>query len=115
MTPADQVTMYEASERLSEVLLADMNEQGFSRYPVFQGNRSNIIGILYVKGLTIEEDDIAINETTEAFETSILNVRSHEKLDVVLGKMLKSKHYIAIVSNRNAQFQGVISLEDIIE
>lgn len=115
MTDADKVVMYDITQRLTDSLLEEMNEAGYSRYPVYQGNRVNVVGILYVKDLIVEEDDVAIADTTEAFETDILYVHANEKLDGVLGKMLKSKHHIAIVRNRNNKFLGVISLEDIIE
>lgn len=115
MTEADAVTMYEAGQRLTTELLTNMNANGFSRYPIYQGDNTNIIGVLYVKDLIIEEADIPIIDTKEAFESSVLLVRAGEKLDVVLGKMLKSKQHLAIVRNKSGQFQGVISLEDIIE
>lgn len=115
MTKAEDVTMYELGQKLTDELLTDMNEQGYSRYPIYHGSRTNIVGVLYVKDLIVEEDDIAIGDTEEAFDTDILTVRGSEKLDVVLGKMLKTHHHLAIVRNQNKAFLGVISLEDIIE
>ena len=44
-----------------------------------------------------------------------MSVRIDNLLDTVLAKMLKTRQHIAIVRNRNNQFVGVISLEDIIE
>lgn len=115
MTPADSVVMFERHQKLSDQLLEEMNQHGFSRYPIYSGNRSNIVGLLFVKDLIIEEDDIAIDETTEAFDNSYLKVQASEKLDVVLARMLKQRRHIAIVFNRQRQFVGVITLEDIIE
>jgi CBS domain containing-hemolysin-like protein len=34
---------------------------------------------------------------------------------VVLGRMLKCSQHLAIVKNKNNQFVGVISMEDVIE
>lgn len=115
MTPADQVVMYEVQQTLTEETLLDINEHGYSRLPIYSGQRNNIVGILYVKDLIIEPDGVAIAQTAEAFDQNLLVVRSSAKLDAVLGKMLKSKQHIAIVKSRNEQFLGVISLEDIIE
>ena len=115
MTPALKVEMYDENQKLTEDFLEEVNDHGFSRLPIYSGNRENIIGILYVKDLIVEEDDIAINETDEAFELEFMTVKGDQMLDVVLTKMLKARQHLAIVLNRNRKFLGVISLEDIIE
>lgn len=114
MTPAEAVTMYDAGARLDDELRASMDEYGYSRYPLYQGGREHIIGLLYTKELITETTDIILKDT-EAYESDFLKVRAGEKLDAVLAKMLKRKRHLAIVYNRNGQFVGVISLEDIIE
>jgi CBS domain containing-hemolysin-like protein len=74
-----------------------------------------VVGILYVKDLLIEQDGISLHETKEAFDGEFLQIRGTDLLDVVLGKMLKRRQHLAIVKNRNNQFLGVITLEDVIE
>lgn len=115
MTPADQVVMYDEQQKLTHAFFTEITDEGYSRLPIYSGNRGNVVGILFVKDLLTEDNDISINETDGAFERSYLQVRAHDLLDGVLGKMLTSKQHIAIVKNRNQQFLGVISLEDIIE
>jgi CBS domain containing-hemolysin-like protein len=73
------------------------------------------VGILYVKDLLIEQDEVALHETAEAYDTGFIQVKGSDLLDVVLGKMLKRRQHLAIVKNKNNQFLGVISLEDVIE
>ena len=115
MTEADQVVMCDENQRLNDDFFIEINGSGFSRIPVFSGNRNNIVGILYVKDLLIEHEDISVKDTEEAFEKGYLRVKGGELLDSVLAKMLKPKQHMAIVKNQNNQFIGVISLEDIIE
>ena len=114
MSPAENVVMYDAGSRLDDELREDMDSHGYSRYPLYQGSREHVVGLLYTKDLIIETTDVLLRDT-EAFETDFLTVRANEKLDVVLTKMLKRKRHLAMVFNRNQQFMGVISLEDIIE
>ncbi|HMA78993.1 MAG TPA: CNNM domain-containing protein [Candidatus Paceibacterota bacterium] len=114
MTPAEQVIMYDAGQRLDGSLRADMDEHGYSRYPLYQGSREHLVGLLYTKDLITETDSSTLRDT-EAFEADVLTVRPSEKLDTVLTKMLKRRRHLAFVQNKNAQFIGVISLEDIIE
>jgi len=115
MTPVEHVFMVELNQRLNNDLFEVLNERGFSRVPVYEGDVSNIIGVLYVKDLLVEEEGITIKATNEAFDRNNLTVRASEKLDRVLAKMLKNRQHLALVRNRNQQFLGVVTLEDIIE
>ncbi len=115
MTPVEDVAMFDKNQRLNEAFFEDVAEHGYSRFLVYNGSRSNIVGILFAKDLLIEDENIAIHETEEAFETDFLKVRASALLDGVLSKMLKQKRHIAVVYNKSEQCVGVISLEDIIE
>ena len=115
MTPAESVTMYEIHQKLDDQLLTDINENGYSRYPIYSGNRKNIVGMLFAKDLIVEDDNIKIKDAVEAFEHTFLTAKSNENLDVMLTRFLKQKQHMAMVYNRNNLFVGVITLEDIIE
>lgn len=115
MTPADQVVSFDLNQKLTDNFFEQVNEHGFSRLPIYSGDKSNIVGILYVKDLIVEDDHISIKETEEAFDTKFITVRTDDLLDVVLGKMLRSRQHMAMVRNRAKQFVGVVTLEDIIE
>lgn len=115
MTEADKVISFDENQRLTEEFFTTVNEHGYSRMPIYSGDPSNIVGILYVKDLLVEDELISIKETEEAFSRKFLAVGSGDLLDAVLGRMLKTKQHLAIVQNRNKQFMGVITLENIIE
>jgi metal transporter CNNM len=115
MTPVDRVVSYDENVILNDQMLIEINDYGYSRLPVYRGEELNVVGIMYVKDLIIEKDDVKIKHTESAFDNNYLTVQSTALLDVVLGRMLKSKQHLAIVKNRTKQFVGVISLEDIIE
>lgn len=115
MTPAQKVQMFEKNQKLNDMLFEEITNLGFSRYPIYGGKRENIIGILFAKYLLVEEVDISIKDTDEAFETDYLIARPEETLDTVLTRVLKKKKHMCIVMNRHERFMGVITLEDIIE
>lgn len=115
MTPAERVVSVDENERLNQDFFEEIGEQGFSRLPVYSGDKSNIVGILYVKDLLTEDDDISVKQTEEAFDKKFITVRPDELLDSVLAKMLKRHQHLAIVKTKNQQFLGIISMEDIIE
>ena len=115
MTPAEQVVSFDEQQKLNDTFFKKVNESGFSRLPIYRENPSNIVGILYVKDLIVEDEDISIKDTEEALDKQVLIVKGNEMLDVVLSKMLKTRQHIAIVRDSQRRFIGVISLEDIIE
>lgn len=115
MTPKERVVVFEKNQRISEQFIEDVSGSGFSRYPVYSGNTDNIVGILYSRDLISEEQDTSLGETIEAYDENFLKVRPDEKLDIVLGRMLKQKKHMGIVLTRKNQFLGVVTLEDIIE
>lgn len=115
MTPAERVVSFDENQRLNAEFYEKVYEYGFSRLPIYSGDPSNIVGVLYVKDLIVEDENISIKETEDAFDRKYLTVRAGDMLDVVLGRMLKSKHHLAVVRNQSKRFIGVISLEDIIE
>jgi len=115
MTSIDTVVMFDEHQRLTEDFFTEVNEHGYSRYPVYSGKKENVIGLLFAKDLIVEDDDIAIKDTDDAFETEFLIARPNEQLDTVLTRMLKQKRHIAIVQTKTGTCIGVITLEDIIE
>lgn len=115
MTPKDLVVSFPVTQKLTEAFFTTVTEHGFSRLPVYEGDPCNIVGVLYVKDLLVEDEHISIAETEEAFDTEFIVVRESDKLDAVLGKMLKTRHHLAIVRDRARHYVGIITLEDIIE
>jgi metal transporter CNNM len=115
MTMAEKVVSFDENQRLDNEFFELVAEHGFSRLPVYSGDKKNIVGILYAKSLLGEVDDITVRQTEDAFEREFLTVHPEQMLDTVLAKMLKRRQHLAIVKSKNSQFLGIISLEDIIE
>lgn len=115
MTPAERVISYDENQRLNAEFYEQVYAHGFSRLPIYSGDQTNIVGVMYVKDLIVEDEDISIKETEDAFTKKYLVVRASDLLDSVLARMLKTRQHMAIVRNQNKRFVGVITLEDIIE
>jgi metal transporter CNNM len=115
MTTLDNVVSFDENQKLNHLFFEEVSKYGFSRLPIYSGDRTNIVGILYVKDLLTEDEDISIKQTEEAFDKNFITVLPDHLLDSVLTKMLKSRQHLAVVKNKKSQFLGVISLEDIIE
>ncbi len=115
MTPLHVVAMFDCDQKLTQSFFEEVANLGYSRYPVYQKKRANIIGILYTKDLLVENENIAIKDTEEAFDRRFMKVKNNNLLDEVLTRMLKQKRHLAIVYDTDEEAVGVITLEDIIE
>lgn len=114
-TPLAQVVAYPLHQKLTDTLFEDVREQGYSRYPIYEHSKDNVVGILYAKDLIIEDSEVTIAEAREAFSRDFLIARPSEYLDTVLTRMLKAKQHMCVVIDTNKKCVGVVSLEDIIE
>ncbi len=115
MTSLADVAMFETDQKLTQSFFEEVAELGYSRYPIYQKKRSNIVGILYTKDLLVEDENIAIKNTEEAFDRKFLKAKNNLLLDELLARMLKQKRHLAVVYDHDDECVGVITLEDIIE
>ncbi|KAJ1820951.1 hypothetical protein LPJ60_002916 [Coemansia sp. RSA 2675] len=60
MTELRNVYMVDIDAKLDRPLLTEMLRQGHSRVPVFEGERSNVVGVLLVKSLILLDPDDAV-------------------------------------------------------
>lgn len=89
--------------------------EGYSRYPVYDTNIDNIIGLLYTKDLFK-----AYAQKGEGFHLkSILRepiyVAETTLIKTVLKKFQAEHSQIAIVTNEVGEYSGLVTLEDILE
>ncbi|XP_044177902.1 DUF21 domain-containing protein At4g33700-like isoform X2 [Acropora millepora] len=56
-TPLDSVYMLDINRKLDKVTMKEISEKGHSRVPVYDGDRENIVGLLFVKSLIMVDPD----------------------------------------------------------
>lgn len=126
MTPLVNTFLLSADERLGFDTVAKIFKTGYSRIPVYEVTKSNIIGLLFVKDLIFldPEDEIPVKNFVQIFGRGLHVVWPDDKLGDVL-KLLKSgRSHMALVRDVNDgdgkvdpyyEINGIITLEDIIE
>lgn len=115
MTPIEKVAMFDENQKLNHSFFEDVSDEGYSRFPIYSGNKTNIVGVLFAKDLLTEDEDISIIQTADAFDKNVMRIKGSAYLDTVLARMLKQKQHLAIVEKSSGEAIGVLSLEDIIE
>ena len=115
MTPKRRIIAVNAEMSVEDALHFMLSEQ-YSRYPLYEGNRDNIIGILHMKDIItayISEDlknkplcEIA-REPYFVPDTMNINILFHD---------MQSKNiHMAIVIDEYGQTAGLVALEDFLE
>jgi putative hemolysin len=114
MTPLDQMTAVSMSievEELERVLL----EEGHNRIPVYQGARSHIVGILYVRDLLYLFKNSSLINLQDLMSAPFF-VLPQQKVAELLKEFQRQKIQIAIVRDpKTEKALGLVTLEDLLE
>ncbi len=108
MIPADEMVTADVnstSDELKELIA----KTGFSRIPIYEGDKNNILGILHVKRLLRNERPI------RELLTPCLVVSEHDEIKDILEDMTEQGQHFAIVKNEFGVTTGLITFEDIVE
>ena len=112
MTPRKVVRFVATDEPVSPILMNELHETGFSRFPVYLDDIDNVVGTLYLKSLVERKMS---GKVFSAMSSDVYDVNEKENLEAVLQKFLKTKHHLFIVKNEFSEVVGIITIEDVIE
>ncbi|XP_060931699.1 metal transporter CNNM4 isoform X1 [Limanda limanda] len=125
MTPIGNCYMIQADAVLDFNTMSEIMESGYTRIPVYDDERSNIVDILYVKDLAfVDPDDCTTLKTITKFYNHPVHFVFHDtRLDAMLEEFKKGKSHLAIVQKVNNEGEGdpfyevlgLVTLEDVIE
>lgn len=114
MSPKRTIFMLGKDQELDLELLNRIKESGYTRIPVYQESRDNVIGILYAKDLIVLNPLDKVKIETIMRKDKLFHTKTDDKLDNLLEKMIKRFH-MALVYDRFNTLVGLITLEDITE
>ncbi|XP_059909892.1 metal transporter CNNM4 isoform X2 [Gadus macrocephalus] len=125
MTPIGNCFMMQGDAVLDFNTMSEIMESGYTRIPVYETERSNIVDVLYVKDLAfVDPDDCTTLKTITKFYSHPVHFVFHDtKLDSMLEEFKKGKSHLAIVQKVNNEGEGdpfyevlgLVTLEDVIE
>jgi gliding motility-associated protein GldE len=107
MTALDMESNYE--EVLNLIL-----DAGYSRIPVYENQKDNITGILFIKDLLSH-----LNESKEFNWQSLIRkplfIPENKKIDDLLREFQSMKMHMAVVVDEYGGASGIVTLEDVLE
>ncbi|OYD16492.1 hypothetical protein CH330_02730 [candidate division WOR-3 bacterium JGI_Cruoil_03_51_56] len=103
--PIEQVKSVPCQAVLKDILMV-IEEHGFSRIPVYQGEKTNITGVIFAKDLLA---------SWRPNIRPIQKVAEGARVMEVLEKMKHRGEHIAVVTDESNRVTGIVTLEDILE
>lgn len=110
ITPRTDVTMIRASATVEEALRLIARER-HSRIPVYEGQKDNVIGILYLRDLLGHRKNTPVQKLMK--EPYV--VPESKPISDLMRKFQKRREHLALVVDEHGIVTGIVTLEDILE
>jgi putative hemolysin len=103
-------------EMTIEEALHFMLSEKYSRYPLYEGNRDNIIGILYMKDvISAYISEVSKHNSLKEITRVPYFVPDTQNINILFHEMQLKNIHMAIVIDEYGQTAGLVAMEDFIE
>jgi len=113
MIPRIQMVVVPKDAEL-ETIMPLVTEFGHSRYPVIDGDRSKVVGVLLAKDLLTRVLQNKSLKVHEIMRPSCV-VPESKRLNVLLKELRTNGNHMAIVVDEYGQSAGLVTIEDVLE
>ncbi len=117
MVPRTEMVSLSVEDSLEEVL-AVIKEEKYTRYPVIDGDKDNVIGIVNFKeilSVAVKEKPIPKKEPLRQFIKPVIRVFENMLIHDLLVKMQKEQTHMAVLIDEYGGTSGLVTVEDILE
>ena len=119
MVPRTEMTIVWADDTLEEIA-ETVRKEKYTRYPVVDGDKDNILGIINTKEIFAAYIEATQSHTTDQFDIQdyvrpIIRVIETLPIKTLLVKMQKDRNQLAVLIDEYGGTSGLVSMEDIIE
>ena len=114
MTPRSVVNAFDMNETVDSIM-EKYKPVRFSRIPLYDGNLSNIVGLLHRYKLMEAISHDMYNMPLKDIMTSIHSVGEDTPVSVALDQFIKRREHLFLVTDSKNQMSGIVTLEDAIE
>lgn len=113
MTPRQKIIAVEYTQTVEQALKTAV-DNNFSRYPVYEEDLDNIVGLVHIKDLIAVYMKDPKSPIADIVDKAIV---THPTKDVseLLQRMQREKIHMAVVVDEYGQTEGIVTMEDILE
>lgn len=112
MVPRSRMDMLDIGKPLAE-LLPVIIETAHSRFPIYENDRDNIVGILLAKDLLLTITNPSID--LRPLIRPAVFIPESKRLNVLLHEFRSNRNHLAIVINEHGGTAGLVTMEDVLE
>ena len=112
MVPRAQMDVVNVDASLADIL-AYVLHTAHSRFPVVDGDKDNVLGILLAKDLLRAQVEPAF--AIRSWLRPVVFVPESKRLDVLLREFRASRNHMAVVVDEYGGVAGLITIEDVLE
>ncbi len=113
MTPRQKIIGIEATVDVEEALNI-MLENNYSRYPIYEEDLDNIIGVLHIKE-AVAAYLVDSKQFVEAIGSEPYYIHPTQKISKLFNEMQTNKSHMAIIVDEYGQTEGIVAMEDMLE
>jgi magnesium and cobalt transporter len=112
LIPRAQIDWIDINESVEDTI-AEVIRAAHSRFPVYENNRDNVIGILLAKDLLrhSQEEDFQLRDWLRP----AVFIPESKRLSVLLRDFREHRNHIAIVVDEYGGVAGLVTIEDVLE
>jgi magnesium and cobalt transporter len=112
LIPRAQIDWIDINESVEDTI-AEVIRAAHSRFPVYENNRDNVIGILLAKDLLrhSQEEDFQVRDWLRP----AVFIPESKRLSVLLKDFREHRNHIAIVVDEYGGVAGLVTIEDVLE
>ena len=114
MVPRTDFIALKADDSLNECIKI-INDNGFSRYPVYQENLDNIVGILYAKDILKFLHDDLDKIKAQQIKRAVYFIPETKKVQELLQELRKKGIHIAVAVDEYGGISGMVTFSDLVE
>lgn len=112
MVPLHKISSVEKTDDI-EKLKRLVSLTGFSRVPVYDKKKNNIVGIVNIYDILFGET--SRRKKVKDFIRESIDVQKEDPLDIALTRLRNKKQPMGVVLDENGGICGIITIEDILE
>lgn len=117
MVPRTEIVSISIDASFQDIMNV-IHSENYTRYPIIDGNKDNILGFINIKEFLTENISREINLEdidTKKFITPVIRVIENIPIHDLLIKMQKERTHIAILMDEYGGTSGLVTAEDILE
>jgi CBS domain containing-hemolysin-like protein len=112
MIPIEDIDAIPESALFRQVM-EEFVRSGNTRYPVYRGELSEMIGVLLVKDFLVHSE--AMEENWRQYVRPLMRVPGHLEIDELLRDMQIQHSHMAAVEGSDGRIVGLVTMEDVLE